>query len=51
MGTADHPIPDLIEKVNDGHYHVMRFSRDGANTTLQVDDNPVQKKIPEGSYS
>ena len=35
-------------KVNDGSYHVLRFTRNGANTTLQIDDFPLQRTISEG---
>lgn len=48
MGNIDHPIGELTEKVNDGNYHVVRFSRNGANSTLQVDDRPLLSKHPSG---
>ncbi|XP_070578761.1 neurexin-3-like isoform X4 [Ptychodera flava] len=48
MGTEDHPIGELMKKVNDNKYHVVRFLRSGANATLQVDDEPVIQKIVTG---
>ena len=50
MGTMDHPIGDLFEKVNDGLYHVVRFSRSGENSSIQVDDLPPQTKNPTGMW-
>lgn len=51
MGTTDHPIQDLSEKVNDGIFHNIRFSRSGPNATLRVDDHPIQTKNPEPCYN
>ena len=48
MGTTDHPIGELFEKVNDGKYHVVRFTRSGANSTIQVDGSTMQTKNPKG---
>jgi len=48
IGTADHPIGELFQKVNDNNYHVLRFQRLGANSTLQLDNFPLQTKIPTG---
>lgn len=48
MGNIDHPIGELLEKVNDGNYHVVRFSRYGANSTIQVDNLPFLSKYPSG---
>ena len=45
---ADIKITDKAVKVNDGAYHVLRFTRNGANTTLQIDDYPRKQIIPEG---
>ena len=39
---------DIAAKVNDGKYHVVRFGRSGANSTLQIDDNPPQERFPLG---
>ena len=49
MGTMDHPIGELFEKVNDGQYHVVKFTRSGANSTIQVDDLTVMTKYPTGN--
>ncbi|XP_043272551.1 neurexin-3 isoform X2 [Venturia canescens] len=49
MGTNDHPIGEASVKVNDNQYHVIRFTRNGANSTLQVDDYNVQANHPSGS--
>jgi leucine-rich repeat transmembrane neuronal protein 1/2 len=49
MGTNDHPIGEIGVKVNDNAYHVVRFTRSGANSTIQVDDYNVQTNHPEGN--
>ncbi|XP_023287827.1 neurexin-3, partial [Orussus abietinus] len=46
MGTNDHPIGEVGVKVNDNQYHVIRFTRSGANSTLQVDDYNLQANHP-----
>ena len=51
MGTMDHPIGALYEKVNDGKYHVVRFTRMGPNSTIQVDNKDMQTKHPKGRYT
>uniref|UniRef100_T1J5X7 Uncharacterized protein n=1 Tax=Strigamia maritima TaxID=126957 RepID=T1J5X7_STRMM len=48
MGTEDHPIGEMATKVNDGQYHVIRFTRSGANSTFQLDDYNVQIIQPKG---
>lgn len=48
MGTNDHPIGEINVKVNDDSYHVVRFTRSGANSTIQVDDYSVQAIHPNG---
>ncbi|KAL1122948.1 hypothetical protein AAG570_003273 [Ranatra chinensis] len=48
MGTNDHPIGEINVKVNDNQYHVVRFTRSGANSTIQVDDYNVQTNHPSG---
>lgn len=48
MGTADHPVGEVYHKVNDGEYHVIRFTRNGANSTIQVDNYKPQPKHPDG---
>ncbi|KAH9495514.1 Neurexin-1, partial [Bulinus truncatus] len=51
MGTIDHPIGNLYHKVNDGRYHVVRFTRNGPNATLQIDSEFPQVKNPTGQQS
>ncbi|XP_055944776.1 neurexin-1-like isoform X1 [Argiope bruennichi] len=48
MGTEDHPIGEHSVHVNDGQYHVVRFTRSGPNSTIQVDDHNVRTKQPPG---
>ncbi|XP_034944806.1 neurexin-3 isoform X2 [Chelonus insularis] len=48
VGTMDHPISETTVKVNDNQYHIMRFLRNGANSTLQVDDYDLQSSHPSG---
>ncbi|XP_070156570.1 neurexin 1 isoform X1 [Polyergus mexicanus] len=48
MGTNDHPIGEVGVKVNDNQYHVIRFTRTGSNSTLQVDDYNLQSNHPLG---
>ena len=36
-------------RVDDGKYHVVRFTRSGANSTLQLDEMQVQTKHPIGN--
>ena len=38
-------VKDSSVRVNDGKYHVIRFTRDGINSSLQVDDNKVRNVI------
>lgn len=49
MGTNDLPLGDISVKVNDNNYHVVRFVRNGANATLQIDDYNVQTLSPQGN--
>jgi len=51
MGLTDHVVGDQFEKVNDGRYHVVRFMRDGANATIQVDNLPVQFRNATGDHT
>ncbi|KAG8179390.1 hypothetical protein JTE90_003646 [Oedothorax gibbosus] len=48
MGTEDHPLGEMSVAVNDRHYHVVRFTRSGPNSTIQVDDHNVRTKVPTG---
>ncbi|ERL92927.1 hypothetical protein D910_10232 [Dendroctonus ponderosae] len=49
MGTNDHPLGEISVKVNDNQYHVIKFHRQGYNSTLQVDDYNVQSSFPGGN--
>ena len=51
LGSKDITIGDINTKVNDGQYHVVRFTRSDINSTLQVDDNPTQTRNPQGNTS
>jgi neurexin len=48
VGSNDLPLGDIGVKVNDNNYHVIRLTRSGANSTLQIDDYNVQALIPQG---
>lgn len=51
VGTNDLPLGDISVKVNDNNYHVVRFVRNGANATLQIDDYNVQTLSPQGIHT
>ncbi|XP_075887572.1 neurexin-2-like isoform X5 [Nelusetta ayraudi] len=48
VGTDDITIDEPAVTVNDGKYHVVRFTRSGGNATLQVDNHPVIERYPPG---
>ncbi|XP_057213859.1 neurexin 1a isoform X15 [Triplophysa rosa] len=48
VGTDDINIEETAKFVNDGKYHIIRFTRSGGNATLQVDDLPVIERYPTG---
>ncbi|XP_058868163.1 neurexin-2-like isoform X18 [Acipenser ruthenus] len=48
VGTDDITIDENAVAVNDGKYHVVRFTRSGGNATLQVDNQPVIERYPSG---
>lgn len=48
MGSETLSISDLGERVDDGQYHVVRATRNGPNSTLQLDSRPVETKFPRG---
>ncbi|XP_062892655.1 neurexin-1-like isoform X2 [Mobula hypostoma] len=50
VGTDDIVIKEKNVVVNDGKYHVVRFTRSGGNATLQVDNWPVNERYPVGNY-
>ncbi|XP_036382786.1 neurexin 1a isoform X2 [Megalops cyprinoides] len=49
VGTDDINIEETTKFVNDGKYHIVRFTRSGGNATLQVDDLPVIERYPAGN--
>ncbi|KAI4877528.1 hypothetical protein NFI96_003614, partial [Prochilodus magdalenae] len=49
VGTEDINIEEKTKFVNDGKYHVVKFTRSGGNATLQVDDLPVIERYPTGN--
>ncbi|KAK1792818.1 hypothetical protein P4O66_012726 [Electrophorus voltai] len=49
VGTDDINIEEKSKVVNDGKYHVVKFTRSGGNATLQVDDLPVIERYPTGN--
>ncbi|XP_019404875.1 PREDICTED: neurexin-1 isoform X22 [Crocodylus porosus] len=48
VGTDDISIEEVNAIINDGKYHVVRFTRSGGNATLQVDNWPVIERYPAG---
>ncbi|XP_060538516.1 neurexin-2-beta-like isoform X1 [Pantherophis guttatus] len=49
VGTDDITIEESNAMVNDGKYHVVRFTRSGGNATLQVDNWPINERYPAGN--
>ncbi|XP_039594429.1 neurexin 1a isoform X25 [Polypterus senegalus] len=49
VGTDDITIEETTKFVNDGRYHIVRFTRSGGNATLQLDDLPVIERYPTGN--
>ncbi|XP_051578007.1 neurexin-3a-beta isoform X5 [Myxocyprinus asiaticus] len=48
IGTADIVVQESSTAVNDGKYHVVRFTRNGGNATLQVDNWAINEYFPSG---
>lgn len=48
IGTVDISVKETTTAVNDGKYHLVRFTRNGGNATLQVDNWPVNEHFPSG---
>ncbi|XP_054653898.1 neurexin-1a-like isoform X16 [Dunckerocampus dactyliophorus] len=48
VGTDDINIEETSKFVNDGKYHIVKFTRSGGNATLQLDDLPVIERYPIG---
>lgn len=51
IGTVDISVKESNTEVNDGKYHLVRFTRNGGNATLQVDNWPVNEHFPSGTAS
>ncbi|XP_061766436.1 neurexin 1a isoform X20 [Nerophis ophidion] len=49
VGTDDINIEETSKFVNDGKYHIVKFTRSGGNATLQLDDLPVIERYPTGN--
>ncbi|XP_067273464.1 neurexin 3b isoform X12 [Pseudorasbora parva] len=49
IGTVDISVKEMTTDVNDGKYHVVRFTRNGGNATLQVDNWPINEHFPSGN--
>lgn len=51
IGTVDISVKETSTPINDGKYHLVRFTRNGGNATLQVDNWPVNEHFPTGTLS
>ncbi|XP_078090564.1 neurexin 3a isoform X37 [Mustelus asterias] len=49
VGTDDIVIKETSNVVNDGNYHLVRFTRNGGNATLQVDNWAINEFYPTGN--
>uniref|UniRef100_A0A3Q3ERJ3 Neurexin 3a n=1 Tax=Labrus bergylta TaxID=56723 RepID=A0A3Q3ERJ3_9LABR len=49
IGTMDITVQEGSTPVNDGKYHVVRFTRNGGNATLQVDNWSINEHFPTGN--
>ncbi|XP_062296924.1 neurexin 3a isoform X6 [Scomber scombrus] len=49
IGTVDISVQESSIPVNDGKYHVVRFTRNGGNATLQVDNWSINEHFPTGN--
>uniref|UniRef100_A0A1A7XT77 Neurexin 3a n=1 Tax=Iconisemion striatum TaxID=60296 RepID=A0A1A7XT77_9TELE len=49
IGTEDISVQESSTPVNDGKYHVVRFTRNGGNATLQVDNWSINEHFPTGN--
>ncbi|XP_063831706.1 neurexin 1-like [Ostrinia nubilalis] len=48
VGGGDHPLGDEAARVDDGAYHVARFTRNGSRSALQLDNYAVNIRHPQG---
>ncbi|XP_041428928.1 neurexin-3 isoform X20 [Xenopus laevis] len=49
IGSQDISIREESTPVNDGKYHTVKYTRNGGNATLQVDNWPVNEHYPGGN--
>ncbi|KAM9466715.1 neurexin 3a isoform 8-T9 [Clarias gariepinus] len=49
IGMVDIIVQEGSMPVNDGKYHVVRFTRNGGNATLQVDNWAINEHFPSGN--
>lgn len=49
VGDGEHPLGDESARVDDGVYHVARFTRNGSRAALQLDDYAVNIRHPQGN--
>ncbi|XP_071972865.1 neurexin 3 isoform X11 [Engystomops pustulosus] len=49
IGLMDISIREDSTPVNDGKYHVVRYTRNGGNATLQVDNRTINEYYPGGN--
>uniref|UniRef100_UPI0035902E90 neurexin-3-beta-like isoform X1 n=1 Tax=Myxine glutinosa TaxID=7769 RepID=UPI0035902E90 len=49
VGTNNISVEEGRALVNDGKYHVVRFSRSGGNATLQLDGWSLNERFPTGN--
>jgi len=45
LGDRVEALGETNVRLNDGKYHVVRFNRNGQNSSLQVDDNRPHRKL------
>ncbi|OCT65114.1 hypothetical protein XELAEV_180413554mg, partial [Xenopus laevis] len=46
IGSQDISIREESAPVNDGNYHVVKYTRNGGNATLQVNNWSVNEHYP-----
>ncbi|XP_053538930.1 neurexin 3a isoform X2 [Ictalurus punctatus] len=49
IGMVDIIVQESSMPVNDGKYHVVRYTRNGGNATLQVDNWAINEHFPSGN--
>jgi Laminin G domain len=51
MGLMDHAIIEETVPANDNKYHIVRFTRNGANSSLQLDNIISRTRLPTGEIN